>query len=252
MLWRVLKQSRDGLKEIAQREPGQTLVELVLLQRCEIEYLTSFGNLVQQLNERFPKEWQDLEFQNALAEVNRIASVVLPRWPPRSPKQKQEDTRRRQFANDRVGLIEFQFGGGLELVFRTDPLLAPLRSHFPTLGPTCLDEVFAGGTVAMETLEDLFWMHRNRFGQLPIIKKGRERLYNYHAVLLIMDKLLYEKRPMHQPAGRRLRIWLSKPDVRKRVLVGLEMRVGSFPMPEKIRTQFLALLHRHLQDSAKK
>ena len=103
VLWRVLKQSRDGLKEVAQHEIGQTLLELVQLQRYEIEYLASFWHLARQLNERFPKQWQDLEYENALTEVNRIASAVLPSQAARSSKQKQEDTRRRQFPDDRVG-----------------------------------------------------------------------------------------------------------------------------------------------------
>lgn len=252
VLGRVIKESRDALKEIAGDEPAQTLIELVHLQRCEIEYLRPFCDLVREISERFPSRWQELEYANAVATVNQAASAVLPPERPPRPDQKYEAKRRHQFADNGVGLIEFQFGGELERIWRADPLPWPLRSQFLALGPTCLDDIFAGVAVKMERLEQLFWMHRNRFGKLPVITRGRETFYDYHAVLIIIDRLLSEDPSAQQTVGRRLHLWLDKPDIRQRVLVGIETKLNNFPMPEHIRAEFRGLLNSYLQHSAKK
>jgi len=118
----------------------------------------------------------------------------------------------------------------------------------PPSPPTCLDDIFTAGAVKMERLEEWFWMDRGRFGKLPT-----EGPYNYRAVLTIMDRLLSEKPSGRKTRGRPLRIWLSDPEVRKCVLRRIRARINSLSsMPEQIKAEFLALVRRHLGDSAKK
>ena len=255
VVWRELRQHfakpSDAVKELANSDLGKALLELLTLLQCEIEELTQDQQVVEEIHQHFPTEWDKLRAAIASVRLDKIAAAVLPRV-KLSPKQAKEGERRRQFASGGVGLIEFEFGGELEAWWHKELLLFPFWPHFQTFGPTCLDNIFIKGAVSMKRLEDLFWRHRSRFGKLPIITNGRDKLYDYQAVLLIMERLLNEKRSATKTRGRRLRIWLSDPDGRFRVLRAIEARVNSFQMPRQIRLAFLTLLHRHMPDSAKK
>jgi hypothetical protein len=237
------KESPDAVKELVKAELGKMLVtddlgktrqELVRLQQCQIEYLRPFCQVVQGIREHFPDEWKKL-----IVKVIEDASALLAAQ--LTPKQKHEAKRRRRFAAGDIGLIESEFG---EAWWQNQP--PPSSALLPQ--PTCLDEILAGGSVNTERLKELFGMQRNRFGKLPT--KG---LHNHRTVFTIMDKLLSEKPSERKTAGRPLRTWL-KPDVRARVLIGIEVRISSLSMsvPEQIKAEFLSLVHRHLPDSAKK
>jgi hypothetical protein len=82
VLWKELrqefKQSPDSIKELAKDELGKTLLELLNLQRCEIEHLRAFCQLVQQIRNRFPIEWKKLSSANTCANLNedRVCSVA--------------------------------------------------------------------------------------------------------------------------------------------------------------------------------
>lgn len=202
VLWQEIKESPDAAKELAKDPLGQTLLDLVLLQKHEMDYLRPFSQLVQEISKRFPREWQDLSLANAVAGLHEFypwlekhCPGVLPVQAKLSPKQKQEAKRRRLSAAGGVGLIEREFGDAKKAELRNRwMLLSPAFCELLAPSPTCLDDIFAGGGVNMWRLQELFGMERHRIGKiLPSFKKGRERLYDYRAVVTIMDRLLSEK-----------------------------------------------------------
>jgi hypothetical protein len=243
-----LKDAPNGVKELAKDELGKTLCDLVALQILEIDYLMPFCQLVQKIGERFPSKWQKLDFANASAEFKEICAEfeksspgVLPTQSKLSPS---EEKRRRQFA---VGDIEWQFGGAGQGNWRKSPL--SLLGVLP-YQPICLDKILTGGRVHMWELQELFGINRNRFPKKPPrVKHLRETLYDYRAIVKVMDALLSEER---KSRGRPLQTWPSNPKVRTRVLSGIEARIKSLSTPEQIKGEFLAVIRRHLPDSAKK
>jgi hypothetical protein len=254
VLMQELKESPDAARELAKDQLGQALLDLVGLQKHEIEYLRPFWELVQKISKRFPSEWRNLSEANAFAEFKELCAEFEKLLPSAlqkpSSKQKHEAKRRRQFAAGAAGLIEWEFGGAREQLCQMDPLLR-LTPSLTLMPPSCLDNILAGDPVNMDRLEKLFWMHRNRFGKLQGVKRGREKLYGYRAVLTIMDKLLGE--PSRRKArGIRLRTWLPALDLRTRVLSGIEARIKSLLTPEQIKAEFLGVIRRHLPHSAKK
>jgi hypothetical protein len=226
------------------------LVELVALQDREIEYLTQFRDDLEGMRKHCPNELQNL--------INRVADKTWPalrdemiktgRIKPPKPKEMWEYKRVRPPG---VGLIESEFGGAGEAEWRRSiPGVFSLHFQGFHYQPTCLDEIFAGRGVNMRRLQELFGVHRNRFPRnLPSIKNGRERSYNHRAVVKIMNALLSAKR---KSRGRRLQTWPSDPKVRTRVLSGIKARIKSLSTPEQIKAEFLAVIHRHLPDSAEK
>jgi hypothetical protein len=173
--------------------------------------------------------------------------------------------------SDGVGLIEYEFGGAGEAEWRKHSLSGQFGSPYE---PTCLDKIFAGGSVKMHEsegermsfsyfgspehrirepgLQNLFGMHRNRFPKnLPPAKKdGRERWYNYCALVETMRALLLEW--SGEPKGS-ARLWLrGDPVLRTRVLSGIAARIDSLSMSADIARAFLAVVRHYLPDSAKK
>jgi hypothetical protein len=160
--------------------------------------------------------------------------------------------KRRSWHRGDVGLIEHEFRRWRGQLSKTDP---PWVKYLPLpklMPPMCLDDIFAGDTVNMLRLEELFGMNRNRFGRLPRVKRGRETLYDYRAVLAIMGRLLSEKPSGSKARGRPLGTWLPNSDDRTRVLRGIGARMNSLSLPEQIKAKFLTVIDRHLPDSAKK
>ena len=172
------------------------------------------------------------------------------------------ETKRHAYKWRRIGEIERDFKGAREW-WRTHPLLKHSPQAWPFFDqlPTCLDDILAGRSVNMVTLQELFRMNRNRFpSKLPSLKDGRKRLYDYRAVVKIMDVLLTEPVKHKRSAkGRSRALWLSNaddPDLQARVLQGIKIRINALSVPEqikpKIKREFLAVVRRHLPDSAKK
>jgi hypothetical protein len=103
----------------------------------------------------------------------------------------------------------------------------------------------------MLRLEKLFGIDRHRLSEA--LRGVQKRSYTYLAVAKIMDVLLAEK-----PAKKRKRHgrsprnpWLNDPDVRTRVLTGFEARINSLSVLEPIKTEFLAVVRRHMPESGK-
>jgi hypothetical protein len=131
--------------------------------------------------------------------------------------------------------------------------------------PICLDDIFAGDTVNMDRLVELFGMDRHRFAK-PL-RGVQKRRYDYHAVVKIMDFLLEEnhhkKRKRAKP-GRPRTLWLKDPkdpDLRALVLIGIAVRIKNIPcqlrrpargIKEEIADAFLTVIRGHLPDSGKK
>jgi hypothetical protein len=97
-------------------------------------------------------------------------------------------------------------------------------------------------------------MHRNRF---PKDLPSFEGLYDYCAVVEIMKALLSEneQKPKASKQGRPKERWLSDPsdpDLRNRVLSGIEARISSICVSKEIAGKFLAVIQPHLHNSAKK
>jgi hypothetical protein len=129
------------------------------------------------------------------------------------------------------------------------------REYSDAIGaPTCLDDIFNGGRVNMLRLQELFGMERHQFPKkLPSIRKGRETLYDYRAVVMIMDALLSGKiRRKRKRSGRPTQMpWLNGPSLRTRVLSGIKARLNSFPVRRRIKAAFLSVVLHQLPHSGK-
>jgi len=248
------------------------LVELALLQDREIEYLTQFRRELERFQAHCPEQLKDLRRATTHAEVMQI------KFPEPTPKRRYELKRGDYKWCGGVGLIEYEFGGMGEAEWRKSSLCSGLGSAYQ---PICLDDLFAGGAVHMDNsereavflgqgrhrilepgLQLLFGMHRNRFPKnLPRYdnrRNRRERLYDYRAVKEIMDALLTNGPSQNtKPRGRGApkNVW-PNPARRICVLSGIEARIKSLSVPEQIEPQikaeFLAVVRRHMPDSAKK
>ena len=137
--------------------------------------------------------------------------------------------------------------------------------------PSCLDDILRGGVgevkmqpsfwgppIAVDTvtnmrrLQFLFGIHRDRFRKKVEGRRlGKIIVYDWWEVVEIMDALLSEPRK-RAVRGRPRTLWLSDPDLRNRVLSGIEARINSISAPQEIATAFLDLVHGHRVDSAKK
>jgi hypothetical protein len=263
----------------------RSLHQLAELQDREIEYLTQFRRELQRIHTHYPEQLENLRSATTYAELMQI------KLPEPTPKRKYELKRGgHHWAGAGVGLIEYEFGGAREAELRKSTLtglLAPTDDDpiwQRMVAPTCLDDIFAGGTVHMDNSEKevgflpqhwywipqpglqlLFGMDRNRFpNNLRSFKNPRNRretLYDWRAVVKIMDALLSEKpREREKPSrGLPLKLWLTNPDdpdLCEHVLSGIEVRIKSLSVPEQIKphikAEFLEVVHRHLSDSAKK
>jgi hypothetical protein len=185
-----------------------------------------------------------------------------------------------------VGEIEWEFGG-VRPPGTSDMNDSAMNRLKPPEPPTCFDNIFAGHAVNMKGLIMLFGRDRHLLAKLARvpIKKGRETLYDYRAVKDIMDALLSKKRRKRKSSARRRpprERWLSDPPhapdwrpvnafwrvrhycrsvrgtvrepLRTRVLTGIEARINGLSerVPKHIKSEFLAVIHRHLIDTGKK
>jgi hypothetical protein len=234
-----------------------SLVELVGLQDQEIEYLEQFRREWERIEAYDPEQLDHLSNRSLFAELRPYLESQLSK---RKPKQKWEDSRRRYKSSKAVGLIEYEFGGAGEAEWRKHSPCAGLGSRYE---PTCLDKIFEGGAVKMHRsegpgLQDLFGMERHRFGNgLLTIKKGREKGYDYRAVVKIMHRLLSEKPPESKRPRRRktTRLWLSDRSegmlgpngvVALRVLTGIAERSDRLAVSDDIRGAFTAVVCHHI------
>jgi hypothetical protein len=193
--------------------------------------------LVEAIRRHFPNELEGLWLRSFFA--------AAPIWASTQPQpkswQKYERNKRRRWRRSYFNSIEYQFGGGLETDLRKRPsaLFRPDDSSYKpvlTSMQTCLDEIFAGETVNMQRLEDLFYgFERHRLAKLAKqtgieIKAGRGGRIDYSAVCKIMDALLRrnsqskrKKKAGRPPAPP----WLNDGNLRSRVLRAIEARIQS-------------------------
>jgi hypothetical protein len=255
------------------------LVELVGLQDCEIEYLGQFRRDVERMREHYPNELQNLIGKSWAADWDELNWDELikigntPKLPEPTPTQKFEWKRGGYRWSGGVGLIEYEFGGAGEAAWNQP--FAPLFGL--PYQPTCLDDIFAGKAVSVRSqfvivqvanpffqpgrykpgLQELFGMERHRLyrflEKIPSVKKGRERLYDYRAVVKIMDALLKEEPAEHKKSlrGKTRRLWLGRADLRTRVLSGIAARINSLSVSRHIARAFLNVVRQYLPDSGK-
>jgi hypothetical protein len=242
------------------------LVELAGLQDREIDYLTQFRRELERIRAYYPEKLENLSSASVFAEMKPLIEALSAK-----KESNWEDKRRRYKLPGGVGLIEYEFGGAGEAYLRKHSLLpGQLGSAYQ---PTCLDNIFAGGTVRMRSedvalnprpsgplapflsktqhkagLEELFGMERHRFGTgLRSIKKGREEWYDYHHVVKIVHRLLSEPRDGKRARrGKTRRLWPSNPGLRIRVLVGIHKRMESVSVSDDIWGAFTAVVCHHL------
>jgi hypothetical protein len=192
------------------------LIELAGLQDREIGYLTQFRRELERIRAYYPEKLENLSSASVFAEMKPLIEAISANENPKKEWERKRG-RYRRWAGAGVGLIEYEFGGAGEAYLRKHSLLpGQLGSAYE---PTCLDNIFAGGTVRMRSedvtldpqpsdslapflsktqhkaaLKELFGMERHRFGtELRSIKQGREEWYDYDAVVTIMHRLLSEK-----------------------------------------------------------
>jgi hypothetical protein len=239
--------------------------------------------LVEQIRRHFPNELEKLSDDSLMADAMAAASIWASTQPQPTAKQKYERKRRRWRRNF-FNSIEYQFGGAAEAEQRKP--LSPLYSL--RYEPTCLDDIFAGETVNMQRLEDLFFgIERHHLGK---ILQGKKRQYDWRDVVKIMDFLTSEmpRKKRKRPGRPTRKPWLNGLDLRTRVVSGIEARIkridnvllsialeeadlskltdkelglvrtvfkhfrGYAEWQKKIADPFLAVVHRHLGNSGKK
>jgi hypothetical protein len=114
--------------------------------------------------------------------------------------------------------------------------MIPFRPDDPASGQNCLDDIFAGKTVNMHRLENLFYgIERHQLGKLMKrtgieIKTGRNSRFGPGDVCKILDWLLQERprRKAGKKAGRPpAPPWLNDANLRSRVLRAIEARIVS-------------------------
>lgn len=255
VLWKALTSGSLAPKdkESADSELYRSLVELVQKQRCEIDYLREFWWICASHGEPrlgYPIDaTRELQFLATLLRIGESQPFI-------SKAASPYEYKRRGYARDGVGEIERQFGLGYNVI----SALSPFR-------PFCLDEIFKGAAVNMWTLQRLFGIHRNpllkmfrnRFPRklLPSFTMGREKLYDYRAVVMLMRALLSHEAPKRKASapGRRGRKWLSDPNDpnrRTRVLNGIAERIKVLSVSGDIARSFLNVVRQYPPDSAKK
>jgi hypothetical protein len=190
-------------------------------------------DLVEQIRKRFPNELRQLERASRLAEYMALAAnLTLEKWRKLTADQ-QYERRRNEVPRPCLGLIGEQFGFGISLW--------PLR----IVEPACLDEIFSGGPVNMLGLVELFGVERHRLLKLAV----ENRRFTYRSIVTIMDKLLKDEprqKPKRTTPGRPPRMpWLNDPDLRVRVLSGVETRINTLSAPQHIKSAFETVLHRY-------
>ena len=282
VLWGAITSGElaQDTKDLADKELVRSLIELVQLQKSEIEHLTEFRRELERIRDYDPEQLKNLSTASGIAVLQ-----------PFIEKQLAEEKPKTVWARKRgdykwcggVGLIEYDFGGAGEAEWRKSSLSGQLHKLVggPPFQPTCLDEILAGGAVHRLNserevvflgqgrcrilnpgLQLLFGMHRNRFPKnlrsCKNPRNRRERLYDYRDVTKIMEALLSESRPERKTLARGSpqQFWPRDPDLRTPVLRRIEARINSLSLPEQIKphikAEFLAVVHRHLHDSAKK
>ena len=227
---------------------------LTLLLAANVVQLRQDHELLKCIRQHRSTELDKLISDSLDAEAHEFAPVSSNTEQMLTARQRSE--RRRSKSNrDVTKSIEYQFGGGLE---GDDwrKFLSPLlgRSAYENMlrrSQSCLDDIFAGKSVTLLRLEELFWMDRHRFAK-PL---RRFRIRDYRAVASVMDFLLKEKprTPRKKPGrGRPRALWLNDRARRLRVLKAIEERINGLHIDNKIATAFLKVIRRHLQDSGKK
>jgi hypothetical protein len=235
---------------------GSSTQDLTLLLAGLIVAMRRDHEVFALIRQHRPEELDKLIRESSDAEIQTLTSEPPSTQPTLTAKQRYEikrGKRNRAFTRS----IEHQFGGGLEAQVDWQTRLLPL------LGPTaykdklrrsqtCLDHVFAGGSVNTLRLEELFWLDRHRFAEA--LRGFHKRQFNYVAVTKIMDFLLKEQRlTKRKKSGRpRRKPWLDDPQVRRRVLMGIEARINSLDIDSKIANAFLTVIRRHVKSGKKK
>ena len=233
------------------KEPIRSLVELVSLQKAEIEYLMKFGRDWEQIEAHYPDRLEDL-LTASLFPIFRpefAAKLRAVRVP-----QNWEHKRQRYKLPSGVGLIEYEFGGAGEAEWRKTSLYHLLGLPYQ---PTCLDKIFEGGAVKMHKsdgepgLQDWFGMHRNRLPKnLQGQKEGREKRYDYLDVVKVMHSLLSEEsRKKRKQRGRSPRKpWLNNREKRIHVLTGIVARMDSLSVSQDVWDAFTVLVCYHVMN----
>lgn len=257
-------------KDLADNELVRSLVELAGLQDREIKYLVEFRRHWEEIDAHYPEQLKNLSFMSFRAAWEPLFATL----PEEKPKKAWERKRGgyRSWTDAGVGRIEYEFGGAGEAYLAKHSMLpGQLGSAYE---PTCLDDILRGGVgevkmqpnlwdlwgppIAVDTvtnmrrLQFLFGIHRDRFRKKVEGRRlGKIIVYDWWEVVEIMDALLSEPRK-RAVRGRPRTLWLSDPDLRNRVLSGIEARINSISAPQEIATAFLDLVHGHRVDSAKK
>jgi hypothetical protein len=172
--------------------------------------------------------------------IARVFHAAIKHATKLTPKQASEWRRMQERGTPQeVGLIECEFGGAAE---------ARLGFHY---NATCLDAIMMGYGVPMVYLEWLFEIEHHRFPKkLASVRAARNKiLYSAFAVVEIMDALLKEEVRERKPrsrGGSKKKLWLSNPDLRKRVLLGIGSRAHACSGNKGILAAFMAVVCRHL------
>jgi hypothetical protein len=239
----------------------EELIDLARLQDREIEYLMQSRRDWERIHHYYPQQLQNLSFASRRAEWR---PHIEKRFAGQNPKQTWERNRRRSHGGW-LNSIEYQFGGEGEAAWR--------KSSFSgeRYEPTCLRKIIMGVPINMRELQDLFWpLRRDRFPkdvlQSHSYREGRKIFYRHPVVPILMKELLSEPRERKRAQGKARQIWLSDPDLRIRVLSGIEAHLKSVASdlweaaPDRaqewqewqteIADPILNVLHPYLPDSA--
>jgi hypothetical protein len=261
---------------------GDTALDTNVLLAALVVALRPYYERLEPILRLAPNEFEDATFVAGRRRLEEVAAYIAAHGiagvPKPTAKQKHEVKRRFSFPN-RFRSIEYEFGGAGEAERRKRlaalPPLPPLdlvtlaghqEPRTLTNEPTCLDDIFAGQTVNMQRLEELFGTYRHCLS--AILRGSHKPPYNYLDVVKIMHALLSEprKRRKKATAGRPPRkAWLNDADLRARVLKAIEARIATIAAAfresnpdiaqrwqKEVASRFLAVVRQHLPDSGKK
>jgi hypothetical protein len=225
------------------------LAAIVVAQGREIKKLSKGHDLWEQIRRRCPDEFESLVAKVRESDLDRAYAIIRTFPPAKSRPGRAYERKRLRYARGRRSLIEQEFGRVLHPLAEVSPL-------FSVSPPRCLDGIFQGGRIQMLNLMELFGLDHHRFPKnLRRVKNPsdrRETLYDYRAVVMIMDALLSDERKQR---GRTRKVWLSDPsdvDLRSRVLNAIRERINCISPRKQIRSAFLRVIERHLPKSGKK
>jgi hypothetical protein len=223
---------------------GSIVNDTTFLLAALVVALSPDHELLKRIRRYLPDKFKNISDASADAEFRAFVEFLPLRA---STAEQTYERKRRRWRRTFFSSIEYQFGGAAQA-----ERWNPLSAYSLPYEPMCLDDIFAGKSVNMQRLEELFAMDRHRLSEA--LQRASKPPYNYLDVVQIMNALLSEKRrKSRKRRGRSPRTpWLNYPDRRMHVLNGIMARIKSLSVQPNIANEFFTVIRPHVAESGKK